>query len=333
MYKQLINATTLLILIVALYACSPFNTPQTTKNDQLKLAAIFPGVITDADYNTLGYIAITALNANLGVPTTYTENVDTADAENIIREHISNGYNIIFTHGGQFLDPTTKLAKEFPDVYFIGETDAVPENIPANLWVIERNFHTGFYPLGVVAGKQSKTGKIGYLGGLPLPFSYAEVHAIEQAIADNNLDVELKPVWVGDFNDPAKARKLTETMIAEDIDVIIGSLNLGMFGLFEAVKSSDKQVWATAKYTDKTDFGPGNYITSVIYDFTGPLQEIVQNIQNGKSGGLYPLGFDTGVEIQPLKNTSPELSNQVEQVIQDIQTGKTIIKKNTTAIE
>ena len=331
MYGRFIVAVISLALIVA---CSSSSADfRATEDNNLKLAAVFPGVITDADYNTLGYIAVTSLQADLGIPTAYSESVEVLDVERVTREYINNGYNIIFTHGGQFLSQTTELAREFPDVYFIGESDAPLEDTPPNLWIIERNFHIGFYPLGVIAGRQSQTGKIGYLGGLPLPFSYAEVHAVEQALADNDLNVELKSVWVGNFNDPTKARELTETMIAEDIDVIIGSLNLGMFGLFDAVKSSNKPVWATGKYTDKTDFAPDNYLTSVIYDFAGPLKDIVQKIQGGEPGGYYSLGFDTGVQIQPLKNASPELSSEIEQMIKDIQTGKITVKRNTIALE
>jgi basic membrane protein A len=231
------------------------------------------------------------------------------------------------------LSQTQTLANEFPDVYFIGESDAPLEEELPNMWVIDRNFHLGYYPLGVIAAKQSKTGKIGYLGGLTLPFSYAEVHAVEQAIADQGLEVELKPVWSGDFNDPTKARELAEAMMAEDIDVIMGSLNLGMFGVFEAAKASGKEVWVTAKYTDKTSFAPDNYITSLLYDFTGPLKDIVQQIQEGQGGGYYPLGFETGVTIQPLKNAAPELNEEVQQLLQDIEAGEITVEKDTNPIE
>ncbi len=303
------------------------------ETSDLKMAVIFPGVVTDADYNTLGYIGMTSVESDLGVETAYSESVAVPDVERVMREYIDNGFNVIFTHGGQFLSQTQELAKEFPNVYFIGESDAAPEEAQPNVWVIDRNFQLGFYPLGVIAAKQSKTGKIGYIGGLTLPFSYAEVHAIEQAIADQGLDVEFKPVWAGDFNDPTKARELTDALVAEDVDVIIGSLNLGMFGLFEAVKASDKEVWAIAKYVDKSEFAPDNYVTAVIYDFAGPLKDIVQKIEAGETGGYYPLGFDTGVEIQSLQNAAPELNSEAQQLVKDIEAGNITVEKNTTPIE
>jgi basic membrane protein A len=308
--------------------------PTSAPAKQFKLAAIFPGVITDADYNTLGYIGITSVQTDLGIEATYSESVAVPDVERVMRESIDDGYNIIFTHGGQFVSQTQTLAIEFPDVYFIAEGDAPVENAPANLWVIDRNFQVGFYAIGAVAAKQTKTGKIGYLGGLTLPFSYAEVHAIQQALSDLGSDVELKTVWVGDFNDPTKARELTDAMIAEDVDVIMGSLNLGMFGLFEAVKGASKPVWATAKYTDKGLYAPDNYVTSVLYDWAGPLKQIVQKIMEGETGGYYPLGFDTGVALQlPLQNASDELNSEIEQIVADVQSGKIEVTKDITPIE
>lgn len=305
------------------------------KTETVKLAAIFPGVITDADYNTLGYIAVTSVQADLGAEVAYSESVQVPDVDRVMREYIDNGFSIIWTHGGQYITQTQDLAKQFENITFIAETDAPVEGAPPNLWIIDRNFHVGFYALGALAAKQSQTGKIGYLGGLTLPFSNAEFHAVEQAIKDQGLNVEVKPVWAGDFNDPTKARAVADAMIAEDVDVIIGSLNLGMFGLFEAVKAStDKKVLVTAKYTDKTAYAPEHYITSLIYDFAGPLKEIVQKTMNGEKGGYYLLGFDTGVAVQfPLKNVSGELNSEMEKIVADIRDGKIEVAKDNTPIE
>jgi basic membrane protein A and related proteins len=301
---------------------------------KLKLAAIFPGVITDADYNTLAYIGIQAVKADLGVDTAYSESVAVPDVDRVMREYIDQGFNVIWTHGGQFINATVTLAKAFPNVVFIGEGDAPVQDPPANLWIIDRNFHVGFYAIGHLAGLLTKTGKIGYIGGQTLPFSYAEVHAIQQALKDMNSAAELKTVWSGDFNDPTKARSVSDAMIADKVDVIIGSLNLGMFGVFESVKAAQTLVLVTAKYTDKTSFAPKNYVTSLLMDFKGPLEEIIGKIQAGEKGGYYPLGFATGVTLQtPLLNVPDNVNTEMTQVMNDIKDGKIKVIKDTTAIQ
>lgn len=324
-----------IVLTLVLSACggaaAPTQAPAATTS--YKLAAIFPGSITDGDYNTLGYVGATQVQTDLGVSMAYSENVAVPDVERVMREYVNDGYNIIFTHGGQFASQTQSLAEEFPDVSFIAESDAPIDNAPDNLWVIDRNFQVGFYAIGALAGMQTKTGKIGYIGGLTLPFSYAEVHAMQQALKDQGLDVELNTVWVGDFNDPSKAREVADTMEADGVDVLVGSLNLGMLGVFESAKNASSDVWVTAKYTDKSAFAPDNYVTSVLYDFAGPLKAIVQNIMDGKTGGYYPLGFDTGVSLQKPQNVSDDVISKIDKITSDLQSGAITVDKNTEAID
>ncbi len=329
----LVFALVLLALLAA--QCAPAATPTAEPTGKTyKLAAIFPGVITDADYNTLAYVGISELQKATGIQTAYSESVAVPDVDRVMREYIDAGYNIIWTHGGQFLTQTVDLARQFPDVIFIGEGDAPVADAPANLWFIDRNFHVGFYGVGALAAKATQTGKIGYLGGLALPFSYAEVHAVQQAVKDLGLDVEVKAVWAGDFNDPTKARQVADALIAEGCDVIMGSLNLGMFGLFEAVKASPTKVLVTAKYTDKSTYAPDNYMTSLLYDFAGPLKDIYAKIQAGETGGYYPLGFATGVALQtPLKNVSPEIQAEMDTLLADLRSGKIEVVKDTSEVK
>lgn len=326
----------LLLVVLALVGCQATapGAGDAPEVSELRLAIILPGVITDADYNTLGYVAGTEVQSNLGVDMAYSENVAVPDVDRVMREYLDADYNVIFTHGGQFVSQTEELAREFPDAYFIAESDAPQEDPPPNLWVIDRNFHTGFYAVGALAAMQSETGRIGYLGGITLPFSYAEVHAIEQAISDLGLDVELRTVWTGDLNDPSAARELADAMIADDVDVIMGSLNLGMFGVFEAARAASDPVWVTAKYSDKRSFAPDHYLTSLIYDFAGPLEDILTQIGEGESGGYYPLGFDTGVGLQfPLANVSDDVNAEMEDLVEQLGNGEIEVEKNTDPVE
>jgi basic membrane protein A len=302
-----------------------------------KLATIFPGVITDADYNTLGYLASTAVQTELGVDFAYSEAVAVPDVERVMREYIDQGFNIIFAHGGQFLGAVVGLAPQFPEVAFICEVDGPIENQPANLWLIDRNFHTPYYVIGYIAAASSKTGKIGYLAGLSMPFTNQEAHAIDQAIADNGLTVEVVRAWSGDFNDPTKGRQLADQMIGQNVDFIMGSMNLGMLGLFEAAKAAStdtKTILVSAKYIDKTNFAPKNYVTSALYDYTPALRDIVTAVIGGTMGGYYNLEFGKGVNIQmPLKNVDPAVQAKAEQIIADIIAGKIVVEKNSTPYE
>jgi basic membrane protein A and related proteins len=337
--RKPIQAVLFALLVVSLLvsACAPAATQApaataapTQAAKQWKMAAIFPGVITDADYNTLGYLGLTEVKASLGVEIAYSESVAVPDIDRVMREYIDQGSNIIWTHGSQFLNQTLALAKTMPNVVFIAEGDSSVTDAPTNFWLIDRNFHYGYYAIGAIAAKSTKSGKIGYIGGQTLPFSYAEVHAMQQAFKDLGVTVDFKTVWTGDFNDPTKGRQLADAMIADGVDVIVCSLNLGIFGVFEAAKAKgDGNVLVTAKYIDKTNFAPKNYITSLLYDFKGPMKEIVGKIIKGENGAYYPLGFNTGVGIQlPLLNVSKDVQPSIEQILTDLKSGKIQVVKN-----
>ncbi len=307
---------------------APPATTTTPTPAKYKLAAIFPGTIQDADYNTLGYLAITHVKTKYGIEIAYSERVSVPDSERIMKEYIALGYNIIWAHGGQFLAQVLKLAKEYPDVVFIGEADKPLESPPPNLWIIDRNFHTGFYVLGAIAALSTKTGKIGYIGGIDLPFSKAEVNAVLEAIKKYNPDAELIYVWVGDFNDPVKTRSLTESLIAQGVDFILSSVNLGNYGLFEAVKGvKDRKILVTVKYTDKSAFIPDHFVTSYIYDFGAALEYIVGKIMEGEKGGYYTMEFGKACYILlPLKNVPSEVEEEAKKIINEILEGKLVIE-------
>lgn len=336
MHKFRFVVIVLVLASMVLAACAPAApAAPAAEAPAFKLAAIFPGVITDADYNAMAYLGIEAVKNEMGLETAYSESVAVPDVDRVMREYVDGGYNIIWTHGGQFVTQTIELAKSFPDVVFIAEGDDLPADLPANVWFVERNFHIGFYGIGALAARATTTGKIGYIGGLTLPFSYSEVHAIQQAIADSGKTVTFTPVWAGDFNDPSKARQVADTLIAEGYDVLIGALNLGMQGVFEAAKANTgSKILVTAKYSDKSQFAPDNYITSLLYDFSGPLKDIVAKVQAGEKGGYYPLGFDTGVKLQtPLTNVPDSVAAEMEAVIADLVSGKIQVVKDISEVK
>ena len=300
--------------------------------DAPKIAAVFSGTTTDADYTFLGLQALETAEKEFGAETTYSESVAVPDAERVLREYVADGNTVVWTHGSQFYDATVKVAQESPDVVFIAEQDTEPADVPDNVWVLDRNFHLAFYPLGVLASAVSQSGQIAYLGGVTLPFSYSEVHAVEQAIADRGSGATLNPVWTGDFNDPTRAGQFTSQLLADGNDVVLTSLNLGVVGAFEAASNSDG-VLMTAKYTDKSNLGADTYLTSVIYDFTVMLDEILTSIEEGETGGYLGMTYEQGISLQEPANVDQAVIDEVNQVVEDLKSGTIEVERDVTPVE
>jgi basic membrane protein A len=297
-----------------------------------KIAAIFPGVINDRDYNQLGYQALMDLKKEFGMEVAYSQRVAVPDAARVMEEYIDSGYNIIWTHGGQYVKITLEVAKKHPDVYFIIEDEAPPSEYISNVFTLGREYHLGFYVLGALAAMVTKTGHIGFISGLELPFTYGEINAIYQAIKDLGLEekVELHYIYTGDFNDPLKARQAAETLISKGCDVLISGLNLGNFGLFEAVKKSKKEVYFTATYTDKSQSAPENFLAADLFNFSYSMKKLVKAIMSGEKGRYFPMewGKDKAryTEI-PVKNVSIYINEQVKKLAEKIEKGEIKVVK------
>jgi basic membrane protein A len=298
-----------------------------------RIAAVFSGTTTDADYTYLGLQALQAAEKDHCAETTYSESVQVPDAERVLREYVADGYNVIWTHGSQFYDATVSVAEEAPDVVFIAEQDTEPADVPENVWVLDRNFHLAFYPLGVLAASASQSGKIAYLGGVTLPFSYSEVHAVEQALADSGSSATLTPVWTGDFNDPTKAQQFTSQLLADGNDVVLTSLNLGAVGAFEAVGDAAPGVLMTAKYTDKSNLSADHYLTSVLYDFSVMLDDILTSIEDGETGGYLGMSYEQGISLQEPQNVDQAVIDEVNAVVEQLAAGEIEVERDVTPVE
>lgn len=307
-----------------------------TVPDALKLATIMPGSIQDADYNTLGFIAVQDLERELGVQTAYSERVAVPDAGRVMSEYIDDGFTVIWVHGSQFNDTALDLGAKNPDVIFIIEVDSEPAEALPNLWYLDRNFYTGFYVLGAAAALTTESGHIGYIGGVELPFTRAELNAMQQAIDDLGSTADIQYLYVGDFNDPLEARRSAESLISRGVDVIVSSVNLGNYGLFTAAQEADRKVLVTTKYTDKSTHAPQNYLSTDLFDFSTPLVEIVERIVGGEQGGYLKLEYGEGKPRAtqfPLLNISDEISAQVKQISDQVASGAISVIQKMDAIE
>ena len=216
---------------------------------------------------------------------------------------------------------------------FIAEQDTEPADVPENVWVLDRNFHLAFYPLGVLAAGASQSGKISYLGGVTLPFSYSEVHAVEQALADSGSSATLTPVWTGDFNDPTKAQQFASQLLADGNDVVLTSLNLGAVGAFEAVGDAAPGVLMTAKYTDKSNLSADHYLTSVLYDFSVMLDDILTSIEDGETGGYLGMSYEQGISLQEPQNVDQAVIDEVNAVVEQLAAGEIEVERDVTPVE
>ncbi len=152
------------------------------------------------------------------VKTSYVENVpEGPDAARIIRELAKKGNSIIFTTSFGYMDPTIKVAKEFPNVKF--------EHISgykraANVATGNIRYYEGRYVQGVVAGLTTKSNKVGYLASFPIPEVIQGINAFALGLRSVNPDANLSVIWVNSWYDPVKEADAAKVHIAEGADIL-----------------------------------------------------------------------------------------------------------------
>lgn len=275
---------------------------------QHKFAMILPGPVEDSDYNYLGYQVVQDIKQRFNMPASFSERIAPADAERVAREYIASGHTIIAFHGGQFIRTITKLAPSFPNVTLVMESSGKFE-VPGNVWNIGRLYTEAFYAFGTLAGKSTKTNKVGVISGLQLPDFKGSINTISDALKIANPKAQLIYSFTGDQNDPVKARQTADAMIAQDVDFIINMVNLGVYGVAEAAKQSKKKVLITTFYTDKSTKAPDHFAGTLLIDFRPPFRQVVDGVLSGKKGGYVSMRPGNGFQIDALFNVSKEAAD------------------------
>jgi basic membrane protein A len=135
----------------------------------LKIGFVYVTPVTDAGWVRQHEEGRKAVDAALGakVKTTYVENVpEGADAERVIRDLAQQGNKLIFTPSFGYMEPTLKVAKDFPDVKFESVTGY---KTAPNVATANARYYEGRYLAGVAAGRMTKTNVAGYVAGFPIP--------------------------------------------------------------------------------------------------------------------------------------------------------------------
>ncbi len=289
-----------------------------------KMAMIMPGPIQDADFNAVGYLALQQLAKTYDLQVSHSESVVVADAERITREYVTAGYEIVANHGGQFIPIMNKLAPQLANATWIQEASGRLPNLPKNVWNIGRKFYQGFYVLGALAALATKSNKVGMVCGVRLPDVITSVNSVAQALRDVNPKAQLLYNWVGDFNDPVKARQTAEAQIAAGADFIVVFVNLGLSGVIEAVKAAPHPVLLTTFYTEKWELAPKNLTISLIFDFNKPYTEVVGRIFKGERTGYYEMRPGSGMELSDIRNVPPGVGDKVRAIFKEVVAGKAI---------
>ena len=228
--------------------------------DPFKVGFIYVAPIGDAGWtfqHELGRKALVAAEGD-AVKTTFVENVpeEGADAERVIRKLATEGHKLIFTTSFGFMEPTLKVAKQFPKVKFAHCTGY--KRAP-NVSTYSARFYEGRYLTGLIAGRMTKSNVIGYVAAFPIPEVVQGINAVTLAARSVNPNVTVKVVFVSTWFDPGKERAAADTLISQGADVVMHHTDSSAV----VQGAEEKGVWSFGYDSDMLKFGPKTNLTSV----------------------------------------------------------------------
>ncbi len=195
--------------IVSIWAAEP-----------LKIGFVYVGPIGDYGWTHGHDTGRKAVETHFGnkVKTTYVESVaEGPDAERVIRQLAQQGYGLIFTTSFGYMEQTLRVAKQFPQRKF---EHATGYKTAANMSAYNSRFYEGRAVVGHIAGKLTKTGKIGYVASVPIPEVVMGINATALAARKVRPDAEVRVVWVHTWFDPAKEADAAKALIDQGVDIM-----------------------------------------------------------------------------------------------------------------
>ena len=268
-------------------ACCFFSAsfPSAQAAEPLKVGFVYVTPVSDAGWVRQHEEGRKAVDAAFGarVKTSYVENVaEGPDAERVIRDLAASGHKLIFTPSFGYMEPTLKVAKEFPDVKF--ESITGYKTAP-NVATANARYYEGRYLAGVAAGRLTTSNVTGYVAGFPIPEVLQGINAFTLGLRSVAPKAVVKVIWLNTWFDPAKEREAATTLFNQDADVV--AFHTASTAVMAAAQENRRL--AVAYHSDMRKVAPDAQLVAVTHHWGDYYKRRVQAVLDGswKSGNVW----------------------------------------------
>ncbi len=230
----------------------------------VKVGFVYVGPIGDGGWTYEHDKGRLAVEKHFGdrVETIYQENVpEGADAERVMTTMAMQGADLIFTTSFGYMDPTINVAKKFPNVKFEHATGYKRSD---NVSTYSARFYEGRAIQGHIAGKMTKTNKVGYIASFPIPEVIRGINSAYIHAKKVNPDIEFNIIWAYTWFDPAKEADAAKALIDQGADVILQHTDSTAP---QAAAKEAGNVITFGQASDMGEYAPMPRVSSIIDDW------------------------------------------------------------------
>ena len=248
----------------------------------------------DKSFNEAAYKGMEQFKKETGIQYKEFEIANEAQREQAIRRMAEEGASPIIGVGFGQASSIEKIAKEFPKLKF-AIIDSVVPDVP-NVQSVVFKEHEGSFLVGVLAAKASKTGKVGFVGGMDIPLIRKFQCGYEQGVKYVNKKGQIFANMTGTtgaaWNDPARGGELTKAQFAKGADVVFAAAGGTGIGVYQAAKDAGKL--AIGVDSNQNHLQPGTMLTSMVKR----VDTAVYNVAKNHTPGITNLGLkEEGVGV------------------------------------
>ncbi len=275
----------------------------------------------DKSFNEAAFNGAERFKAETAVEYREFEIQNESQREQALRNFARRGYSPIIAMSFSQEAPLTKVAAEFPDIKF-AIVDAVVD-LP-NVRSIVFKEHEGSYLVGMLAAMASKTGKIGFVGGMDIPLIRKFACGYVEGAKAANPAVEIFQNMTGDtgaaWNDPVKGGELARSQIERGADVIYHAAGGTGMGVLQAAADAGKL--GIGVDSNQNHLHPGAVLTSMMKRVDNAVYDTFMDAHKGEwSAGMQNLGLaEEGVGWAIDDNNKELITPEMTQAVEAAQT-------------
>jgi basic membrane protein A len=322
-----------LVLALGGAACSS-NTPSTTSTggaetgsatapgkDSKAVGFIFVGPKDDFGYNQAAYQGSQAVKKsypNMNVLTA--ENVpETDEAARVMEGMINQGAKIIFATSYGHLDAAAKVAAAHPDVAVVQQGNLIKGTVPANFGTYFGTVFEPVYLAGVVAGKSTKSNKLGYVYAFPITQTIENINAFQLGAKSVNPSAQTYVVNTSQWCDPAKQADAAKSLFDQGVDVITQHQDCTAT-ITKAAEAAGKMV--VGYHADASTLAPKGWLAGSEWAWSDLFVDIVKTATAGSFTGSkynanFRIGYQDGANPFVQSKYGPSVTDDVKKLVDE----------------
>lgn len=289
------------VLFSLVLLCVSTIVPTTTFAAPLRVGMVTDvGGVNDQSFNQSAWEGLTKVKKELGIKTSYQESKQDADYPANLETLLDAKNDLIWGIGFKMADAILIAAKQNPKQKYAIIDYSYGAKTPKNVVGVMFKAEEGAFLAGYIAAKMSKTGTLGFIGGMSVPIIHSFQYGFKAGAKFANKKINILEQHAESFTDAAKGKAIANQMIGKGADVIFHAAGAVGDGVIEAAKEKNKM--AVGVDRDQNYLAPKNVITSSMKRVDNAVFNVVSDLNKGlfKGGTTVEYGLKDGaVDIAP----------------------------------